>query len=176
MAALLLVLPSCGKGVGENAKIFQMGERVSLGPITYVVLSAEWKTTLGEGLEARMPANRFLLLHVTITNGSGAEVNVPLTQLVDAKGGEHGELQDGKGIQSWLGLLRRVSSTQTDDGYIAFDVPMGPLKLKVSDVGDLENERVAMIEIPVRLEADANGTTNAPLTTMPTVPVNPNSR
>ena len=104
--ATLVLLSACGgKGLNEG-KPFQMGERVSVGPVTYVVLNSEWKTQLGDGLETRTPTNRFLLLHVTITNGSGGDLNIPLMQVLDAKGQEYGEVQEGTGIPNWLGLLR----------------------------------------------------------------------
>lgn len=167
---MLILLSACGSKGVNYGKPFQMGERVSVGAVTYVILNSEWKTSLGEGLETRTPTNRFLLLHVTITNGSSGDLHIPLLQLLDARGQEYGELQEGKGIPSWLGLLRKIGGAQTEDGYIAFDAPMGPVKLKVTDAGDLENEKVALIDVPVRLEADAKGLPDAPLTATPIGP------
>ena len=166
----LALLPGCG-AKPTYSKGFPMGERVSVGPLTYVVLNSEWKSTLGEGIEARVPVQRFLVLHLTITNGSGADMNVPLLQIVDSQGVEHPEVQDGKGISGWMGLLRKIQGTQTEDGYIAFAVLMGPMRLKVTDAGDLENEKSALIEIPIKLEGEVAPTSaDTPLTATPQLP------
>ena len=61
-----------------------MGDKVPAGPLTYNVVEKVWRSQLGEGFQMRMPENRFLLITVSATNGSGSEVSVPLLQLEGA--------------------------------------------------------------------------------------------
>ena len=147
----LSALGSCGKSI-IDARTFQMGEKVQVGPLIYTVLAAEWKTEFGNGFDRRVAKDRFLVIHLTITNGGGGEAGAPLAQLVDAAKKEHGELQDAKGLPQWMGLLRRLSPAATEDGRIVFDVPVGLYKLKVSD-GAVEDEKVALVDIPLELNA-----------------------
>jgi Domain of unknown function (DUF4352) len=129
-----------------------MGEKVQVGPLIYTVLDSEWKTEFGDGFDRQVAKDRFLIIHLTITNSGGGEAGAPLAQLVDARKKEHGELQDVKGLPQWMGLLRRLSPAATEDGHIVFDVPVGLYKLKVS-ASDLENEMVALVDIPLELNA-----------------------
>ena len=52
-------------------------------------------------------------------------------------------------------LSRRctVIPASTIRGSLVFDVPAGDYYLRITDGGDLENERTALIEIPMTLDA-----------------------
>ena len=63
-----------------------MGQRVQVGPITYVALETQWKTQLKEGVGSAVPNNRFLMIRMSLTNSGGANQAVPLMVLVDGKG------------------------------------------------------------------------------------------
>jgi hypothetical protein len=131
-----------------------MGQRVQVGPITYVALETQWKTQLKEGVGSAVPNNRFLMIRMSLTNSGGANQAVPLMVLVDAKGETHPEVTEGtEEVPQWLGLLRNLAPAQTEQGNIVFDVPMGAYKLKVSDGGDIQTERTALIDIPLTMEA-----------------------
>ena len=147
----LSVLWSCSRQVNET-RTSQMGEKIQVGPLVNTVLGAEWKSEFGDGFDRRVAKDRFLVIHLTITNGGGGETGAPLTQVVDAHKKEYGEIQDAKGLPQWLGLLRRLSPAATDEGRIVFDVPVGLYKLKISD-GDVENEKVFFVDIPLELHA-----------------------
>jgi len=58
---LAFLLAGCEKPKPANTK-HEMGERVSLGPLSYVVVESSWKNQLGEGFAVRSPQHRFLLL------------------------------------------------------------------------------------------------------------------
>ncbi len=131
--------------------VYKMGEKVQVGPLIYTVLSADWRTDLGDGAEKTAAKDRFLIVHLTITNSGGAQIGAPLTRLLDAKGKEHGELQEVKNLPQWLGLLRMLTPAETNTGTIVFDVPLGIYKLRVSG-GEIENERTAEIELPLELK------------------------
>lgn len=127
-----------------------MGERVQAGPLVYNALEAEWKTELEGG---KTPQSRFLLVRVSITNGSGRQISVPSFTLEDAAGKSYPEVTEGVGsVRNWLGILRTVEPSQTEQGYAIFDAPMAAYKLVVSDAGDIGSEKYAHIEIPVHLE------------------------
>jgi hypothetical protein len=150
----VLLVPGC-----KNAKspsfigTFPMGERVQLGPLTYNVLETEWKNQLSEGAAGKVPANRYLLVKMSITNGGGGNVAVPLLTVEDASGHAYSEVTEGTdAVQDWLGLLRNLAPAQNDNGVAIFDVPMGGYKLRISDGGEIGNEKTALIDIPVHIQ------------------------
>lgn len=129
-----------------------MGERAEAGLVVYNVLESTWKTQLGEALSARMPHDRFLLLRLSVTNGSAQEVSIPLTTLISADGREFAELSDGTGVDDWFGMLRRLKPNETTFGWVLFDAPRGDYQLRVSDDAfDPADAKLALIQIPLRL-------------------------
>jgi hypothetical protein len=132
-----------------------MGERVTLGPLTYTVVETAWRTQLGQMLNIRVPQRRFLLVTVSITNGGGREVAVPLLQLEDGNGKAYQELEDGSGVDNWLGLLRQLNPAETQQGRLLFDVPLTSFRLRVTDAGEPGSEQYAWIQIPLRMDVDA---------------------
>jgi hypothetical protein len=128
-----------------------MGERVQIGPAIYNVLEAEWKPALTEG--GRAPRHRFLFLRVSITNSGGSPVHVPAFELQAANGTRYQEMsQNMEGVRDWLGILRSVQPANTDRGYVVFDAPIAAYKLIIPANSDLENEKYAIVEIPVQFE------------------------
>ncbi len=157
LGAAAAVLGACTRD-GENAgapkiaaKVFKMGERVPVGLITYNVLEAEYKTQLG-GVAQKMPQKRFLVLRLAITNGGNKEAELPLFSLVDDKGETYAELQEGEGVANWLGLIRKIGPTMTEEGRILFDVMPRDYKLQVSDGEETSKEQLAHIEIPMQFD------------------------
>ncbi len=130
-----------------------MGEPVQVGPLTYTVLEAEWHRQLGEGPGARLPAHQFLALRMTVTNGGSREFAIPSMSLIGPGGESYPELTDAQDVPEWLGLYRTLKPADTDRGRVLFDVPRGVYKLRVADdAADPEQERWALIEIPLQLE------------------------
>lgn len=143
------------RAVGTAGVItYKMGERVSVGRVTYNVLEAEWKTALGSGTSARVPQHRFVVVRVTITNSAPTEVGIPLLSLYDPTGKVYRELEDGDQVPGWLGLFRLLRPVQTETGTLLFDAPPGEYKLQVTDGGEVGSEIIAYVNIPVNLEVD----------------------
>jgi hypothetical protein len=154
-APAALMLSACkGKRAGAGVMTFKMGERASVGRLIYVVTEAEWKTTLGEGATARVPEHRFLMVRCNITNSGAEPVNIPLLSLYSEKGEAFRELDNGEHVTNWMGLLRRVSPSETFQGAMLFDVAPAAYKLQITDGGDVENESISYVEIPLQMEAD----------------------
>jgi hypothetical protein len=143
----------CG-GKKQSTVSHQMGEKVSVGKLMYSVLHGQWNMTLGEGSGQRVPKDRFLVLDVSISNGGPEEVAVPLFSLFDAKGQIHRELENGEGVENWMGLLRNIAPVQTLRGQILFDVPLTSYKLQITDGGPPDEEVTALVDIPLQMEAD----------------------
>ncbi len=144
---------ACSRPQEVQTRVFRMGERVPAGPLIYSVLDTEWRTQLGEGTEARLPKNRFLILQLTVTNSGGKEITLPPTTLEDATGKTYPEEPQGTGVTNWLGILRKLAPAQTDQGRIIFDAPPGAYRLRVTDDNpELGKEKFALIDIPLRLE------------------------
>jgi hypothetical protein len=149
-----LLLTSCEKQERKNVK-YEMGERVSIGPFTYVVVESSWKNQLGEGFNVRSPQNRFMVLKISVTNTGTSEVSVPMLSIQGSNDQLYQELADGTGVSNWLGVLRNIAPAQTIQGNLLFDVPLGAFRLRVPDSGESGYEKYSWIEIPLRIDADS---------------------
>ena len=133
----------------QAAKTFKMGERAAIGTLTYSVLESTYSAQLSAAGKPRMAEKRFLVLRMSITNGSGKEAEIPLFRLIDDKGVETPEIQEADFLPGWFGLIRKVGPTMTEEGRIVFDVSPRPYKLEVTDGGETGKELLAFIEIPM---------------------------
>ncbi len=150
---LFLFLAACQKQERTNVK-YEMGERIAIGPFTYVVVENSWRNQLGEGFQVRSPQNRYLELSLSITNGGASEVSVPMLSIEASDGKLYQELSDGSGITNWLGVIRTIGPAQTIQGRILFDVPLSTFRLRLPDGGESGYEKYAWVEIPLRIDAD----------------------
>ena len=94
-----------------------MGERVVIGPLTYNVVETAWRSQLGEGFKLRLPHQRFLLITISVTNGGGKEVSVPLFTLENQNGQTFQESDNGEGVDNWFGFcadLARADAAGAD--------------------------------------------------------------
>jgi Domain of unknown function (DUF4352) len=154
----LALLAGCGPKEQStvSAGRYKMGDRAQAGNLFYNVIDAEWKTALGDQPNQRVPKNRYLLVRVSITNSGGSEATVPLLSLEDSRGKTHLEESSGEHVSGWLGLIRVIRPAQTEQGTIVFDVPLGAYDLLITDGGEPGQERLAKVEIPLRVEEDPN--------------------
>ena len=139
----------------NSARIdYAMGERAPIGPLTYTVIESMWQTQLGDILKLRVPQQRFLLIRLSVTNGGGSELSIPLLQLESYNGQSYRESEDGEGVANWLGLLRTLRPAETLQGQIVFDVPLTSYRLRVPDGAGPGAEKYAWISIPLHMEVD----------------------
>jgi hypothetical protein len=153
LAVALTGLAACG---GRKADaVHAMGSPVVAGDLSYTVYDTEWRDELQGDSGPRKPQHRFLLVTVSITNNGPEDAAAPLLTVIDKNGKETLELDKGEGVPQWMGLLRRIRSTQTETGTLLFDVPPGDYTLRVSSGGDVEKEQTALVRLPYREEAPA---------------------
>jgi hypothetical protein len=153
LAAICLLLPSCGAGGSASSTVVrQMGERIQVGPLIYTILEADWLNELPGEASPRVPQHKFLTIRATVTNSGSREVNMPLLHLVDDAKNEILESDDGKGVEEWFGIYRVIKPADTMPGRLLFDAKPGNYKLLLSDGGDLEKEITALVSIPLRLK------------------------
>ncbi len=146
VCAAILALCSCSREKPDTVHVFAMGERAQAGSLIYNAFENQWAVSLPDTPTARVPNNRFLLLHVTIVNSSSSPVTVPTLSLVDDAGEVYNELANGTGVQNWMGILRTVKPADSEQGNVLFDVPPKHYKLKVT--GESE-DKFAYIDIPL---------------------------
>lgn len=148
IAAAFLSLTGCpdAKSTAEQ-RVYQMGERVDVGGVVYTVLESEWRASIGEGSDEIIPKNRFLILRVTITNGTGTPANLPFLTVENAKQESTMEVDNAKPVAGWMGLVRVVAAAQTEEGKMVFDVPPGNYKVRVSN-GSGDSEVTRLVEVP----------------------------
>jgi hypothetical protein len=155
LPAAVLLINGCGSKQNSLRIDYPMGERVTLGPLTYNVIETAWRSQLGSDFKLRIPQQRFLMITISVTNGGGHEVSVPLLNLENQNSQTFLESNSGDGVDNWFGLLRTLSPAQTQQGRIVFDVPLSSYKLRVTDAGDSGSEKYAWIQIPLHMDADA---------------------
>lgn len=149
----VLFLGGCQRS-GPPRSDFSMGERVPVGQMTYSVVESTWRPQLGEGFKIRTPEQRFLLLKISVTNGTGKEVSIPLLTLEGNNGQTYREIADGEGVDNWFGLLRTINPGETQQGNVLFDVPLTSYKLRVPDVNASGYEGYASVQIPLRIDSE----------------------
>jgi hypothetical protein len=147
-----LALSGCAGAKNQTRLDYSMGERVPLGPLTYNVLETDWRSQLGDGFKIRVPEQRFLLITVSATNGSGKEVSVPLLRLENQNNGSFLESDNGESVDNWFGLLRTLAPTETRQGRLLFDVALSSYRLRLTDGGEPGTEKYAWVDIPLRLD------------------------
>ncbi len=149
-----LLLTGCNKQ--NSAQInFQMGDRITAGPVSYNVIQTVWRTQLGDIFKTRVPENRFLMITLSATNGGGGEVSIPLLTL-EGDNKEYRELENGDGVNNWFGLIRTISPAETRQGNIVFDVPLTSYRLRLTDGGEPGTEKFVWVDIPLRLDTDTS--------------------
>ncbi len=154
LAAAASLLNGCG-GRQNNARVeYEMGDHVTVGPLTYNVVETAWRSQLGADFKLRIPQDRFLMVTISVTNGGGKEVSVPLLSLETANGKTYQESDNGESVENWFGLLRTLIPAQTQQGRLLFDVPLTSFRLRVTDGGEPGSEKSAWIRIPLRMDGD----------------------
>jgi hypothetical protein len=153
IAVSALILGGCQQQKQERTD-FTMGERVPVGQLTYTVVESTWRTQLGEGFKIRTPEQRFLLIRLSVTNGTGKDVSVPLLTLEGPNGQTYQEIADGDGVDNWFGLIRTISPGQTQQGNVLFDVPLTSYKIRLPDLNDSGFEKFATVPIPLRMDPE----------------------
>jgi hypothetical protein len=148
-----LLLTGCNRQNSVQIN-FQMGDRITAGPVVYNVIQTMWRTQLGDIFKTRVPENRFLMITLSATNGGGRDVSVPLT--LEADGKEFRELENGDGVNNWFGLIRTISPAETRQGNIVFDVPLTSYRLRLTDGGEPGTEKFVWVDIPLRLDTDTS--------------------
>ena len=153
MYTLVLTVLAIGTGCPKAPpppQIYKIGERVQSGPLVYNVFEAQWKSQIGSGSSARIPARRFLAIHFNVTNSAPEPVAIPPLTLSDDSGRLFGEYLDGADIPNLLGLIRNVKPVETVDAVVLFDVEPRSYKLKLDDGS--ASGRIAMVEMPLQFE------------------------
>jgi hypothetical protein len=153
--AAALALTGCGNKQSSVRIDYPMGERVTLGPLTYNVIETAWRSQLGSDFKLRIPEQRYLMVTISVTNGGGHEVSVPLLTLENQNGQTFVESDNGEGVDNWFGLLRNLNPAQTQQGRIVFDVPLSSYRLRVTDGSEAGSDKYAWVQIPLHIDADS---------------------
>ena len=99
-----------------------------------------------------MPSHRFLIVHLSVTNGSSEAVSMPALSVVDDAGHAFTESMNGQNVSSWFGLSRKLKPVETIEGRILFDVEPKSYKLRLDDETNLGPR--SMVEMPLRFDLE----------------------
>jgi hypothetical protein len=155
------LLAGCKRQTSEQIN-YQMGERITAGPMVYNVVQTVWHTQLGDIFKVRIPDHRYLVIMLSATNSGGKSASVPFFTLEGPNHEEYRELENGTGVDNWFGLLRDIGPAQTKQGNIVFDVPLTSFRLRLTDGGEPGTEKYVWVEIPLRLDTDSTVSTPLP--------------
>jgi hypothetical protein len=169
LATLATTLATTGCSMFSKAKnepvIYAAGDKATVGPLIYNVTDTEVAEQLGDDPEhERTPQDRFFLVKVSVSNSGPDEQNIPAMTLVDDAGHSYTELPDGAGVSNWLGVVRKVGPTQTEQGVVLFDAPTKHYRLRLNDPLD---EKEIAIDVPLSFvheqlrNVDTSGTPGA---------------
>jgi hypothetical protein len=161
VAGAAFYLSGCQKQTSEQIN-YQMGERITAGPMIYNVVQTIWRTQLGDVFKVRVPEHRYLLLTLAATNTGGKGLSVPFFTLEGPNREEYHELENGDGVENWFGLLRDIGPAQTKQGNIVFDAPLTSFRLRLTDGGEPGTEKFVWVEIPLRMDTDTSISTPLP--------------
>lgn len=158
MRSALIAISCCALGLAACARskpasvVYAAGDKATVGPLVYSVVDTEVTQQLGEDpSNMRTAQERFFLVKVSITNSSSDDQPIPAMTLVDDTGHNYTELADGTGVPNWLGVLRRVGPTQTEQGVVIFDAPTKHYRLRLNDA--LDDNEIA-IDVPLSFVHD----------------------
>lgn len=131
-----------------------MGEDIQLGGVVFNVFETDWLEQLpAEGKPPRVPQSKFLTIRLTVVNNANKEVNIPFMRLEDEAGGSVAELDNGEGVDEWWGVLRALPPGGEHQTHrIVFDVRPGNYFLHLSDGGEPDSEKTAVVSIPFRIQ------------------------
>ena len=146
-----MLLSGCGSGM-RRVPTYNLGERAQVGALIYNVFETQWNVGLGTPPSARIPANRFLLVRLSIVNSAGRSVSVPSLSLIDDDGNLIEESTSGDRVPNWLGIARTVAPAESEQGNALFDVQPRHYKLKVSDE---DNIKFAYIDLPLNFNPES---------------------
>jgi hypothetical protein len=148
VAALSITTTGCSaSSAKKDSTIYPAGEKAVVGPLTYSVTDTEMTQTLGDDpATARNAQERFYLVKVTVSNSSSNDQPIPAMTLVDDQGHSIAELADGSNVTNWLGVVRKVGPTQTEQGVVVFDAPTKHYRLRLNDPFD---EKEISIDVPL---------------------------
>jgi len=151
--ALICLLACSRASRSDDARLrtVGMGDRVELGHIIYTVFDTQWLTQIGQGVDAKIPQNRYFLVRLSAANSSNQKVMVPPTTIVDDDGKTYEELSNGEGVPQWIGLLREARPAEAVQGNVVFDAPPRHYKLRITDE---DEQSAALVDIPLTLGTD----------------------
>jgi len=153
-ALVLICLGACSRdNRGNDARIrtVPMGERVELGHLIYTVFDTQWLTQVGQGVDAKVPQNRYFLVRLSAANSGNEKLIVPPTTIMDDDGKTYQELANGEGIPQWIGLLREARPAEAVQGNVVFDAPPRHYKLRITDE---DQQGAALVDMPLTLGPD----------------------
>jgi hypothetical protein len=171
----LCLLSGCSSTQAKPARIYSAGEKIQVGRLTYSVVDVQIQATLPSqdgAADPRVPQNRFYTVQISVSNGGNEDMPIPGLALVGDSGHVYNELPDGSGVPRWLGMVRRVSPGQTEEGNAVFDAPAAHYKLRFTD--ETDDEQV-YADIPLSFVHEV-GTGDTVSPELPPSPTDPSGR
>ncbi len=152
LSFLALTAAGCSSSPKPASTVIAAGDKATVGPLVYSVIDTEVTQQVGDDPKSpRTAQERFYLIRVSITNASSDAQPIPTMTLVDDTGKSYTELADGTGVTNWLGVVRRVGPTQTEQGVVIFDAPTKHYRLRLNDPVD---EHEIAIDVPLNFVHD----------------------
>ena len=69
LAASIVSTGCAGKDPVQKLE-YPMGDKITVGPLTYNVIETTWRSQLGSEFKVRIPQQRFLMISISCTNSA----------------------------------------------------------------------------------------------------------
>ena len=108
----------------ENSyKVFNMGEQISVGYMTYVIDTAEWADKISRSYGDIKPDSSFLIINLRTRNDDNETRQIPPFYLVDENGKKYETTSDSVYLDCNFDFLHKLNPEVSTKGCIVFDVP-----------------------------------------------------
>lgn len=127
----------------------KIGETIRTGYWTYKINGFRWAPFITSYGSVERPDAQFLILDLSAENDDRTASTLPPVKLLNDKGQEFSQSSSGALSDGFFSPLKDLNPGVSSRGFIAFDVPPGTYKVKLSGGFEAGESAIALLETPV---------------------------
>jgi hypothetical protein len=132
----------------EAAALPKIGDTIQTGYWTYKIDGFHWAPFITSYGTAERPDAQFLILDLSAQNNDRTASTLPPVKLLNDKGQEFSQSSSGALSDGFFSPLKELNPGVGSRGLIAFDVPPGTYKVKLSGGFEAGETAVASLDMP----------------------------
>jgi hypothetical protein len=129
--------PTPTKSEPPKKRTYKIGDTVSIGDFTYNAYRYAWSNSISDNpILDKQPDATWLILEIAVRNDGQSSANVPSFELRDKSGNKYETSPFSFRLKDNIGPMNSLNPGVTKQGFILFDLHMGPhYELVVSSGG-----------------------------------------